>query len=67
MNIDYEIEELENRIKVLTDILEDLKKEKEVKKEFKEYLVAQMAIRGDAFIERSVSKITLNTKVNEND
>lgn len=62
MNIDYEIEELENRIKVLTGILEDLKKEKEAKKEFREYLVAQMTIRGDAFIVRPASKIRLNCK-----
>ena len=62
MNIDYEIEKLENRIEVLTGILEDLKKEKEAKKELREYLVAQMAIRGDAFIGRPASKIRLNCK-----
>lgn len=67
MNIDYEIEELENRIKVLTDILEDLKKEKEAKKELREYLVTQMVIRGDAFIGKPISEIRLNYKENEND
>jgi hypothetical protein len=62
MNIDYEIEELENKIKALTDILEDLKEEKKAKEELREYLVTQMAIRGDAFIGRPTSRVRLNCK-----
>jgi hypothetical protein len=65
MYIDYEIEELENKIKVLTGILEDLKEEKKAKEELREYLVAQMAIRGDAFIGRPASRVRLNCKERE--